>query len=62
MKVKKKSKQKNEKNGQKKLTFGAWRFDVGTLTCTWEEREGKYHINQGNKRNTNMGRITIVQK
>ncbi len=45
---------------EKKLTFSVWEFSVRALTYTWQEGEGKYRTNQGNKNNTNMKKTTIM--
>jgi hypothetical protein len=34
------------KKGKKNTPFV---FELQVMTCTWQGREGKYHINKGNK-------------
>jgi hypothetical protein len=46
----------------KKLTFNVQEFGVRALTYTWQEREGKYHTNQGDKNNTNMRKTTTMRE
>jgi hypothetical protein len=46
----------------KKLTFNAREFCVRALTFTWQEGEGKYHTNQGNKNNTNVKKIATLRE
>jgi hypothetical protein len=42
-------KPKNEKKEKKNAPFV---FELQVLACTWQGREGKYHINKGKKNTT----------
>lgn len=46
---------------EKKFTFGAWDLNVKASTYTWQEREGKYYTNEGNKNNDNARKITTTR-